>query len=248
MSSASLPPADGEFEITEQELLAGDLTAAMLQSHLTEQDRLPPALAARIAVTGEALVRAQSVPPVVNERPRELRRAPSRMLAWSGWLAAAALLVLFVRTNRPSSAAGANTTTVAVAVADPKAALLDSLLAAPGLVRQAWTPTTDSVASAASGEVLWDPDTGRGIMRFAKLAANNPAEWQYQLWIFDAERDERFPVDGGVFDIPTGTGDVLIPIRARLAVGRAALFAVTIEAPGGVVVSNRERIAVTATL
>ncbi|GAB1343845.1 anti-sigma factor domain-containing protein [Gemmatimonas sp.] len=246
MNSSSLPPADGEFEITEQELLAGDLTAAMLQSQLSEHDVLPPPLAARIAATGEALVRAQSVPPVVNERPRALRGAPSRLLAWSGWLAAAALLVLFVRANRPASAVGAITTTVAAA--DPRNALLDSLLAAPGLVRRAWTPTTDSAATAASGEVLWDPDTGRGIMRFARLAANNPAEWQYQLWIFDAERDERFPVDGGVFDIPSGTAEVLIPIRARLTVGQAALFAVTIEAPGGVVVSNRERIAVTASL
>jgi hypothetical protein len=246
MNSASLPPADDEFEITEQELLAGDLTAAMLQPQLTEHDVLPPALAARIAATGEALVRAQSVPPLVTEPAHVHRAWPTRALAWSGWLAAAALLVLFVRANRPLSATDSTPTTMAVA--DPRAALLDSLLAAPGLVRRAWTPTTDSAATSASGEVLWDPESGRGIMRFASLAANNPAEWQYQLWIFDAERDERYPVDGGVFDIPAGTTDVLIPIRARLAVGRAALFAVTVEAPGGVVVSSRARIAVTAAL
>jgi anti-sigma-K factor RskA len=246
MNSAPLPPADDEFAITEQELLAGDLTAAMLQPQLTEHDVLPSALADRIAATGEALVRAQAVPPLVTERVHELRTFPSRALTWSGWLAAAALLVLFVRANGNATAAGTTPTTVAVA--DPRAALLDSLLAAPNLVRRAWTPTTDSTATSASGEVLWDPESGRGIMRFARLAPNDPAEWQYQLWIFDAERDERYPVDGGVFDIPSGTSDVLVPIRARLAVGQASLFAVTVEAPGGVVVSSRARIAVTAAL
>ena len=41
-------------------------------------------------------------------------------------------------------------------------------------------------------------------MRFRGLAANNPTQIQYQLWMFDAERDERYPVDGGVFDVPAG--------------------------------------------
>ena len=37
-----------------------------------------------------------------------------------------------------------------------------------------------------------------------------------------------------------------MPIHARLPVGEAALFAVTVEKPGGVVVSKREHIVVTA--
>ena len=83
-------------------------------------------------------------------------------------------------------------------------------------------------------------------MRFAGLAANDPADSQYQLWIFDAERDERHPVDGGVFDIPRDGGETIVPIRAKLPVGQPALFAVTVERPGGVVVSDRQRIAVVA--
>ena len=77
------------------------------------------------------------------------------------------------------------------------------------------------------------------------LAANDPTELQYQLWIFDAERDERYPVDGGVFDIAPEGGTAVIPIRATLPVETAALFAVTVEPPGGVVVSDR-RIALLA--
>ena len=79
-------------------------------------------------------------------------------------------------------------------------------------------------------------------MRFRGLAANDPAVEQYQLWIFDAERDEARPVDGGVFDVPSTDSDTIVPIDAKLPVSRATLFAVTIEQPGGVVVSSRERL------
>lgn len=87
-------------------------------------------------------------------------------------------------------------------------------------------------------------------MTFRGLAANDKAKEQYQLWIFDGERDEKFPVDGGVFDVGAAqagpNGEVIVPIIAKVAVGKPTLFAVTVEKPGGVVVSKRERIAVTA--
>jgi anti-sigma-K factor RskA len=79
-------------------------------------------------------------------------------------------------------------------------------------------------------------------MRFVGLPANDTSAEQYQLWIFDGTRDDRYPVDGGVFDIPAGATEVVVPIHARLPVRQAALFAVTVERPGGVVVSSRERI------
>lgn len=121
-----------------------------------------------------------------------------------------------------------------------------SLAAQPGTVQWAWTSTDDPAAEGASGDVVWNPRAQEGYMRFRGLAANDPSQRQYQLWIFDAGRDERFPVDGGVFDVPAGAGEVIVPIHAKLPVGEVALFAVTVEPPGGVVVSSRERIAVLA--
>ena len=59
---------------------------------------------------------------------------------------------------------------------------------------------------------------------------------------FDAGRDKRYPVDGGVFDVPANTAEVVIPIRAALMVRKPAAFAVTVEKPGGVVVSGREHV------
>ena len=93
-----------------------------------------------------------------------------------------------------------------------------------------------------SGDVVWDPATQRGFLHFSGLAPNDPAVHQYQIWIFDAGRDKRYPVDGGVFDVPANAGEVVIPIRASLMVRKPAAFAVTVEKPGGVVVSGREHV------
>ncbi|MEO1716470.1 MAG: hypothetical protein AAFR76_05105 [Planctomycetota bacterium] len=48
------------------------------------------------------------------------------------------------------------------------------------------------------------------------------------------------PVDGGVFDI-NEAGKVVIPIRVALPASDVVAFAVTVERPGGVVVSDQAR-------
>ena len=54
----------------------------------------------------------------------------------------------------------------------------------------------------------------------------------------------RSPVDGGVFDVPA-CGKAVVPIHAKLGVEKPTLLAVTVEKPGGAVVSDR-RIAIVA--
>jgi anti-sigma-K factor RskA len=110
----------------------------------------------------------------------------------------------------------------------------------------AWTATKDSTAIGATGDVVWSDETQRGVMRFVGLRPNDASRYQYQLWIFDEKRDKAYPVDGGVFDVPAGATEVLVPIDPRVPVGKAVLFAITVEPPGGVVVSTRERIALVA--
>jgi hypothetical protein len=122
----------------------------------------------------------------------------------------------------------------------------DALLARSGSVQSEWSATKDPAAKAASGDVVWNASEQKGFMRFHGLAKNDPKVSQYQLWIFDKTRDQKYPVDGGVFDVDTQTGDVVVPITARVPVGDATLFAITVEKPGGVVVSKRERIVLTA--
>lgn len=212
---------------------AAELTAALAGELRGADEMLPPALAAKIAAEGEALVRRNAALPAAA-----VRALPRRNVgAWAGWLAAAAALLLWVTVpvRRPEPAA--------MTVAQVRAALLNNGNDSQLLP---WSATADSAARGASGDVVWNGVNQRGVMRIAGLAVNTPTAWQYQLWIFDATRNQAYPVDGGVFDIPNGSGEVLIPISARLPVGDAVMFAVTVEKPGGVVVSSRERIVLLA--
>jgi anti-sigma-K factor RskA len=78
------------------------------------------------------------------------------------------------------------------------------------------------------------------------MPVNDPTVEQYQLWIIDPTRDDE-PIDGGVFDIAS-TGEVIVPVQAKLLVNQPTAFAVTIEKPGGVVVSTQERFPLLATV
>ena len=78
-----------------------------------------------------------------------------------------------------------------------------------------------------------------GDIALTDRPANDRSKKQYQLWIVDPARDEN-PVDGGVFDIPSGESTSIIPIRNPLFVTKPQAFVITLEQPGGVVVSKQE--------
>lgn len=172
------------------------------------------------------------------------------LAAFTGWLAAAAALVFafVLYQSRPTAPSTPDRPSVA-SVFESRAALLDD----PATVVATWSPGPDPAGSGVSGDVAWNPTTQTGYLRFSGLAENDPARFQYQLWIFDKGRQtdkpvlDQFPVDGGVFDITTAardpnTGDVIVPITPKLPVRDVAAFAVTSEKPGGVVVTTRENL------
>jgi Anti-sigma-K factor rskA len=213
--------------------------------------------AARATPTGENvadLAAARSAAAARASASAAPRPAPSRSGAY-GWFAAAACLVLAVFAwNRPPPAPP-----VAVVVPPPievtppipkpvvpptPAEERAALMAKSDSMKITFGATKDPAAAGVSGDVVWDPVTQRGYLHFVGLAANDPKLRQYQLWIFDGGRDKRYPVDGGVFDIPTNATDVVIPIHAAVPVLSAKAFAVTVEKPGGVVVSGREHVVV----
>jgi hypothetical protein len=162
-------------------------------------------------------------------------RSPSRSTA--GWWAAAACLVLAVLgwLRAPPLVHGPG-------AAPTPAQQRDALLAQPGTLQIQLDATAEPAAGGAKADVVWDPRTQQGVLRFVGLKPNDPSQHQYQLWIFDGDRDQRYPVDGGVFDVPPNVDRVLVPIHAALRVHTAKAFAVTIEKPGGVVVSGREHV------
>jgi hypothetical protein len=104
-----------------------------------------------------------------------------------------------------------------------------------------------AAAAAALAVIAWWPESQpvapTAFIRLVGAPVNDPKVQQYQLWIFDEAQEH--PVDGGVFDV-NSAGEVLIPIDAKLRVTKPTLFAITLEKPGGVVVSDRQRIAIVA--
>lgn len=175
--------------------------------------------------------------------------------AWFPWLVAAASLAVtagILLQPTPQSPQPQRELTTA----EKRDALLEAH-ASEELLRYAWTPTGDpAVVGAVTGELIWDEEADEGYMTIGGLEVNDPTEFQYQLWIFDATRPQgelpqheggfgglltQRPIDGGVFDI-TKDGEVVIPIDPKLMVKQGVAFAVTVEPPGGVVVSDRSRV------
>lgn len=124
---------------------------------------------------------------------------------------------------------------------EPVAAPVVPVAQLPDAGRWDFEPTDDPAAQGIAGEVRWSTRGQRGEMLLSGLPGNDPTREQYQLWIFDATRSDAHPVDGGVFDVKANASQV-VPIRPTLNVREPTLFAITIEPPGGVMVSSRERL------
>lgn len=216
---------------------------------------LPVALRARVFAGLPAEGPARGPGPSVPAAPRP-RRA-----SWVGWAVAACFAILAVvaalrpwpersaprvAASGPPSAATSASAIPPVASTPRPAERRDALLARADARRTPFAATKDPGGAGAGGDVVWSSAAQEGYMTFRGLPANDPRKSQYQLWIFDADRDDRFPVDGGVFDVPAGVAEVVVPIAPKLRAQRPKLFAVTVEPPGGVVVSKREHIVLTA--
>lgn len=163
--------------------------------------------------------------------------APASIPLWRrasfAWLVAAACLLLAI--------AGWQDRWPSAPAAPTPADLRERLLAdAPDAMQLEWQPGKHPFDTPVVGDVVWSNERQEGYLRFTGMPPNDPSREQYQLWIVDPSRDER-PVDGGVFNIPSGC-EVVIPIRAKLQVLDPQAFAVTVEKPGGVVVSAQTRL------
>lgn len=215
---------------------------------------MPPGLKERLASQGEAATFRHRGPTVLRRAapaaspPASVRRIqdarartveagktnaaprprPGGMLAGLGWALAAALAValVVVRTGAP----------VPPLEPDAVAARTSLVNEAPDVITLPWAPPTADGYQRVRGDVVWSQSRQQGYLRLANMPVNDPARTQYQLWIVDPDRDSKHPVDGGVFNV-SATGEVIIPIQAKLPVRSPRAFAITAEQPGGVVVS-----------
>jgi hypothetical protein len=205
-----------------------DRAAAALDLALSASgdEPIPAALMNRLEVQAAAF----GIAPLSPDPERIVEPAPSPtgpprafasagILAWTGWVVAA---VAFLFAVLPTTS---NKLTV-------------NQLRERGAIVAQGKPGPHGTPQL-SGEFIFDNATQQGFMKLAGFDANDPKKNQYQLWIFDERKfTEKTPIDGGVFDV-TSNKEVLIPIKPNIKVGKPTLFAITIEEPGGVIVSDR---------
>ena len=156
-------------------------------------------------------------------------RTKTNWLAWSGWVTAACLLLglfLIDPRDKPPS----------ISISEQRAALLK----ADDTIQLEWGSIANPEQEGL-GDVVWSNQRQEGYMTFKNLPVNDPTVEQYQLWIFDEAQDSATPVDGGVFDV-TDESETIVAMDPKLRVSKATMFAITVEKPGGVVVSQRERL------
>lgn len=238
--------AQGNYSDAEQ--FEATAAALMLASSLDDEP-LPAALKGRLERQADAFADAASTPIATlpaQSSPVPVIASPTNKFAW---FAAAACAVLAVAGWWPRQQDVRRIDILSQASADKETIerARERLMAEATVMQREWKPTEDPAGRGVTGDIVWDPQSQVGYMRFRGLPTNNPQEIQYQLWIFDATRGDQYPVDGGVFNIPANSGgEIVVPILAKLPIRDPALFAVTIEKPGGSVVSARERIVVVA--
>ena len=227
-----------------------ELACLKIESHM------PAELQARISEQGAAALAGRAgtaTSPRDKVVAMDAHRATRRSAA-PAWLAAAASIViaftLWMRGPevREVPVEVERIVEVAPEVPPPELRLANLEQHGGELVRSSWQLTDDYAALSVAGDVVWSPQRQEGYMVFRGLPVNDPAQNQYQLWIFDATRDETFPVDGGVFDMPADASEVVVPISAGVPVREATLFAITREQSGGVVVSSREELMLVASV
>jgi Anti-sigma-K factor rskA len=215
-------------------------TAAIVDLATLPREPLPPALAETIfraaigakaspttapAVPAVPAVFTRTLPAVPTPAQRPPRR--SRTLLVAGWAMAAAAAVFAV--VGWSSRGG------------------DRAMPAPMATRTEIASTQDSItlrwAADLQGDVVWSSTKQHGVLRISGLAGNDPKASRYQVWLFDRARDERYPVDGGLFDA-TGT-EIAITFAPRIPIDDLTRVMITAETPRGVVVSDRQRVIAT---
>lgn len=227
-------------------------TVAMLSMAGLETDQpLPAHIEARIADAADEYFQSiatsadRTADSVSAGADRNTRESGSNWFNWLGWLTAAAACIALAAniyvTRRPDDIA-----------AKPSPATQQQEKPTPQQLRQRLIESAPDIARAelsggkgfehVGGDAVWSDQQQAGYLRFRNLPVNDKSKETYQLWIFDETQPEKTPIDGGTFDI-NSEGEVVIPIDAKLAARRPKAFAVTVEKPGGVVVSDRSKVA-----
>ena len=232
-----------------------DLTVASLGLiDLNTRQEMPSHLQSKILANAENFLRTKKAAETIEAPVREIilnETSPSKpWFGWLGWAAAAAACValavsIFAPRNQNQVAGVPTPSPTQEEKLDP-AKQRQKLVDSPGqlLMAKLGKGTVKEIENV-TGDIVWSDEKQAGYIRVKGLPRNDVNKDTYQLWIFEDNQGSKTPIDGGTFDI-NSDGEVVIPIDAKLKAKNPSMFAVTIEKPGGVVVSDRGKIAALA--
>ncbi|MCW5956458.1 MAG: anti-sigma factor [Pyrinomonadaceae bacterium] len=249
--------ANSDMDAQSLELAA----AAIMMAEMGAIEAMPSHLEASIAAAAGKYFTAKgsesSIHESLHDQPTKAFKwqetRPSRsFFDWFGWAVAAAACVALIGTfiyeqNRIGDLqAKVMQLTPTPVVEETLAQKRDRLKKeAADVTRAEWTKGNVKDSEGVMGEVVWSDEKQEGYMTFRGLPVNDANKEAYQLWIFEDGKLESHPKDGGVFNV-SSDGEVVVAIKAKLKTNAPKAFAVTIEKPGGVVVSDRTKIAALA--
>jgi anti-sigma-K factor RskA len=227
--SAAMREHLSECDVCRTELarFRGDLALVALS---VDQQPLPLGARDRFAQRLERDIRLNA-PLAKPAQPVPIRRGPS-FAGWSGWIAAAAVLIVAVsmgfevasltsrlheRENRITSLEAAQT----------RAKQVEELLTAP--MAQKVLLTAPKTPPAPTGRVVYLPSRGALLLQANNLAPV-PAGKTYELWVIPA--DGSAPIPAGLFRPDTaGNGSVILPPIPQGVNAKA--FGITLEDAAG---------------
>ena len=236
-----------------------ELAAAAIALAETKMEPMPAGLEAKLARSAEEYFGSakEEIHESIHDQPTqafkwEEPKASRSFFDWFGWAAAAmacvalGFTIFFYQDQITDLQARVGQLSATPTPAPSLAELRDRMKASGGQIAQAeWTKGNVKETEGVTGEVVWSDAEQKGYMTFRGLPVNDANLQAYQLWMFEDANLEPYPKDGGVFNV-TANGEVIIPINAKLRTVNPKAFAITIEKPGGVVVSDRTKIALLA--
>lgn len=229
--------------------LSFELTAAAIGTIGTDTNvEMPAALREKILADASQYFHTAEAPRRAVRVPVEEETSSGSWFGWLGWAFAALAFValgLNLYLTRPSEIVkGPASTPTPVEKLTPAQMRERLISTGTDLARGVLGPGKMSELKP-TGDVVWSDTAQAGYIRLSGLPKNDPTKEQYQIWIVAENQDPKTPVDGGTFDV-NADGEVIIPIDPKVKVQNPQAFAITVEKPGGVVVSKQEKLAALA--
>ncbi len=232
--------------------------AAINLSHLEISEELPASLRTRIFAAADDYFEVLEEPqksvnftPTVSENAgsstvRTVAETKTSPWQWLGWAFAAAACIalaftLLTRTENKTPDIAKNPTATPTPQTELSIEQKREQLMATATDKVVIPLTNPKNEKEIVGDMVWSNAEQKGYARFTNLPVNDAAKETYQLWIVDETQDAKTPLSGGVFNVGK-TGEVIVPVNAQLEVKKPKVIAVTIEKPGGVVVSKQEKV------